>query len=148
MPNNADLMYKYTEKEVEVFDKSIDTLGIKLTSTLAFGGVLIKFASDLSSSYLKTAILIFIAIAIISAFVGLFPRDRGDVVRAYAFEGERADWWYGCSSEEFQLTMIRQWIIHIEKLEELLDFRAFWLKFSQASLCLATLILVFGWFVN
>jgi hypothetical protein len=131
-------------KEVESIDKSIDTLGIKLTSTLAFGGVLIKFAADLSSSYVKTAIFVFIAVAIIAAFVGLFPRDRGVVVRAYAFEGERADWWYGCSAEEFQLTMIRQWIIHVEKLEKLLDFRALWLKISQGSLCLAALLFAFG----
>ncbi len=144
MSNNADLMYKYTEKEVESFDKSIDTLGVKLTSVLAFGGVLMKFTSDLPSSYLKTAIAIFIAAAIISAFVGLFPRDRGIAVRAYAFEGERADWWYGCSTEEFQLTIIRQWIIHVEKLEELLDFRASWLKISQGCLCLAALLFAFG----
>ena len=143
MSNNADLMYKYTEKEVESFDKSIDTLGNKLTSVLGFSGVLMKFAADLSNSYLKTAILIFIAAAIISAFVGLFPRDRGIAIRAYAFEGEKADWYYSCSPDEFQLKIIRQWIIHIEKLEELLDFRALWLKVSQGSLCLALLLFAF-----
>jgi hypothetical protein len=142
MSNNADLMYKYAEKEVESFDKSIDTLTSKLTSILAFSGVMMKFAADLSNSYLRIAIMIFIAVAIISAFVGLFPQDRGCVVRSHAFMGEDHTWYNG-PADEFQLRIIQQWVIHVDLLEKLLDFRAFWFKIALSSLSIAALLFAF-----
>jgi hypothetical protein len=142
MSNNAELMYKYAEKEVESFDKSIDTLTSKLTSILAFSGIMMKFAADLSSSYLKIAIMIFIAVAIISAFVGLFPQDRGCTVRCHAFMGDDHTWYNG-PAEEFQLRIIQQWVIHIALLEKLLDRRAFWFKIALTSLSVAALLFAF-----
>lgn len=139
MSNNAELMYKYAEKEVESFDKSIDTITSKLTSILAFSGVMMKFASDLCGSQIKIAVTSFVAIAIVSAIIGLFPKDRGEAIRCHAFMGNDHTWYNG-PAEEFQLRIIQQWVIHISKLEELLDFRAFWFKISLTSLSVAALL--------
>ena len=135
-------MYKYSEKEVEGFDKSIDTITSKLTSILAFSGVMMKFAADLSASYLKIAITLFISAAIISAFIGLLPQDRGSTLRCHYFMGEDHTW-YNSPPEEFQLRIIQQWVKHIEKLEELLDFRAFWFKIALSSLSISALLFAF-----
>lgn len=143
MSNNADLMYKYADKEVESFNKSIDTITTKLTSVLAFSGVLMKFVGDLSSGYLRLGIALFVAVAIVSALIGLFPQDRGCAIRSHAFMGDDHTWYNG-PAEEFQLRIIQQWVIHIKLLEELLDFRAFWFKIALTSLSIAALLFAFG----
>lgn len=144
MTNNADLIYKYTEKEVENFNKSIDIVTGKLTTSLGFAGVVIKFVSDLESGWIKIALTTFVVASILAAFVGLFPKDRGDTLRCKAFFGDKADWWFGSPSEEVQMTIANQWVDHVRLLGNLLDFRTICLKISHGCLVVAALLFAFG----
>ena len=143
MANNADLIYKYTEKEVDNFNKSIDTVTGKLTTSLGFAGVVIKFVGDVDSGWIKISLTAFVVASILVAFVGLFPKDRGDALRCKAFFGDKADWWFGSPSEEVQMSIANQWVEHVRLLENLLNFRTICLKVSHACLVVAALLFAF-----
>jgi hypothetical protein len=79
--NNAKLAYEHTKQAWIIANASYDVITTKLTTLLAFSGVLIKFAADLSETswlvYVKIGICVILIMAIASCCAGLIPRGTG-----------------------------------------------------------------------
>jgi hypothetical protein len=133
--NNLSMIYSYTEKEIDNFNKSIDNLSTKLTATLGFSGVLLKFGSDIPNDNHHFLLRCMISILLFSSIgccaSGLLARDAGKVVRAKFMLEDR---YYCLTQEDFKLTVLRQWHEHIEDLEKLLRFRRNYLNVAIISL--------------
>uniref|UniRef100_B8HMZ0 Uncharacterized protein n=1 Tax=Cyanothece sp. (strain PCC 7425 / ATCC 29141) TaxID=395961 RepID=B8HMZ0_CYAP4 len=134
MHNNVILIYQYTEKEIEGFNKSIDNLVSKLTAALGFSGVALKLIADLPNDgthfwiRLLSGILLFLSIG--SCVAGLWAQDSGAVIRAKALLRKEYPIYYSMTEEQYRLCIIRQWHEHIKSLEDLLDKRRRYLNIS------------------
>ncbi|HEY9299179.1 MAG TPA: hypothetical protein VIQ31_23045 [Phormidium sp.] len=136
--SNAEEIYKYTEKEVEGFNKSLDALTSKLISTLGFSGIFLKFVTDLAADEKHPFWIILIsslalALGVGCCIAGLYARDAGCIIRARTLDDA---WWYNATEEEYRFRIIRQWYTHIDNLENVLDIR-------RSCLNLALLLIAF-----
>jgi hypothetical protein len=144
--NNAEEIYKYTEKEVEGFNKSLDALTSKLISTLGFSGIFLKFVTDIATDEKHPFWLVFIssfalAIGVGCCISGLYARDSGSIIRSRALDDA---WWYNATEEEYRFRIIRQWYKHIESLEKLLDTRRVFLNIALGLIALVALLFAFN----
>lgn len=140
--NNAEEIYKYTEKEVEGFNQSLNQLTTKLISTLGFSGILLKFVTDIATDKKHPFWLVFLssfalAIGVGCCIAGLYPRNSGSTIRARALDDA---WWYNATEEEYRFRIIRQWYKHIESLEKLLDTRKMYLNIALGLIAFVALL--------
>ena len=125
---NIEEIYTYTEKRIEAINKNIDGLGSKLTSTLGFSGVLLKFVSDMATNEKHVYPFWFVSISSITLLIGigfctsgLYARDAGCIVDPKALLED--SWWYSATDELLKLRIVRQWHKNIDSLDNLLDHR-------------------------
>lgn len=122
--NNATFAYEYTQKTLEKVNKSLDNIATKLIATLAFSGVILKFAETLSDAgwliWLKVCVCIFSSLSIISCGLGLTPYSAGKVVDPESFLDPEI---YRLTDEECKVFTMRQALKGITELDDLLAMR-------------------------
>lgn len=135
--NNSKLIYEHTEKSIEKINKSIDIVTSKLTSSLGFSGVLLKFASDMPSKgglfSLKVCVTVFLLGAVGFCACGLYPKAGGHSLTSRYLREEL----YYCPEDEIRLQIIDQRLKSIDSLEDLAKSRRSYLNFAVLSLMLA-----------
>lgn len=139
--NNIDIIYKYTEGYLKDINKSIDNITTKLTSTLAFSGVILKFVDDMPSNsnewIFKVGTTLCLIITIGCCVAGLYPKDAGEVIDpTYLLEAEQ----YRAEDEIIKLQIVRQWNKGIPGLKDLLEKRASCFSLAIGFLTTASLI--------
>jgi len=135
--NNSKLIYEHAEKSTEKINKSIDIITSKLTSSLGFSGVLLKFASDMPSSgglfSLKVCVTLCLLSAVGSCGCGLYPKAGGKpLTTRYLRENL-----YYCPEDEVRLQIIDQKLKSIDDLEGVAKFRRVYLNYAVLFLMLA-----------
>lgn len=135
--NNSKLIYEHAEKSIEKINKSIDIVTSKLTTSLGFSGVLLKFASDMPSSgglfSLKVCVTVFLLGAVGFCGCGLYPKAGG---RSLTTRYLRENLYY-YPEDEIRLQIIDQRLKSIDDLEDLAASRRFCLNYAVLSLVLA-----------
>jgi len=135
--DNSKLIYEHAEKSVEKINKSIDVVTTKLTTSLGFSGVLLKFAADMPSSgylfSLKVCVAAFLLLAICFCGCGLYPKAAGDSLTTRYL---REDLYY-YPDEEIRRRVIDQKLKSIDELKEVAEFRIAYLNSAILSLMLA-----------
>lgn len=140
--DNSKLIYEHAEKSIEKINKSIDNVTSKLTTSLGFSGVLLKFASDMPNDKwlfsLKICVTVLLLGAIIFCGCGLYPSPGGTrLTTRYLRENL-----YCYPEEEFRRQVIDQSLKSIDILNELAARRRSYL--NLAILCLMLAACFFG----
>jgi hypothetical protein len=82
--NNAKIAYEYTKVIWDRINSSYDVVTTKLTTSLGFSGLLLRFAADLSDSSwlirIKIGVCILLTGAVIFCGIGLYPIGTGEDV--------------------------------------------------------------------
>lgn len=124
--NNAKLAYEYTESYWKTISASVDVVTTKLTATLGFSGLLLKFTADLSNQglylRLKISACVLLILAIVICGIGLAPKGSGKNLVQPDDLLETAEW-YRETDELCRLYIARGWSKAIKKLEETRTFR-------------------------
>lgn len=127
---NIKLTYEYTLNSIKAASESVDKLNTKLTVTLTFSGILIKFGQDLPSystsiqchtveypcitcSVLQLIAYALIVAAIVISLLGLLPTEAGKIVLPKQL---LKDEWNKIEEEKYMIGLIR----YLER-ETLLD---------------------------
>jgi hypothetical protein len=141
--NTLDLIYKYTENEVAGWDKSIGTIATKLSTTLAFSGVMLKFVYDIDSDgygfTLKALMSFTLLFSIGCCASGIRAKERGKAILSRVMLEDR---YLLLSEKDLKTTIIRQWHAHIEAMKEVAQERASYLNRAIAGLVLCGVMFV------
>jgi hypothetical protein len=142
--NNAKLAYEYTKVIWDRINSSYDVVTTKLTTSLGFSGLLLRFAADLSDSswliHIKIGICILLTGAVIFCGIELYPIGTGeDVVEPDTYLEDKAGEIYGLSEEESYLYIARGLSYSTKKIEENRRFRVKCLSFVTCFLGIAVM---------
>ncbi len=110
--NNSKLAYEYTKVIWDRINSSYDVVTTKLTTSLGFSGLLLRFAADLSDSswliYIKIGVCILLTGTVICCGIGLYPIGTGeDAVEPDTYLQDKTGEIYGLSEEESYLYIAR-----------------------------------------
>lgn len=135
--DNSKLIYEYAEKTIEKLNKTKENIGVKLSSSLGFSGVLLKFVGDMNGhGYLfsfKTCITLLLLAAIGFCGRGLYPLSTGRDVETWYMRKE----WYYFPEEEFRRQIIDHRLNVIKELGDLAESRQTYLNYAITCLMLA-----------
>lgn len=138
--DNSKLIYEHAEKSVEKINKSIDNITSKLTTSLGFSGVLLKFASDMPSDGVLFSFKICVTLLLLAAICfcgcGLRPKGAGESLTTRYLREKL----YCYPEEEVRRRVIDQKLISIDALNELAKFRRDFLNCAILSLMLAAVV--------
>jgi hypothetical protein len=137
--NNAKLAYEYTKVIWDRVNSSYDVVTTKLTTSLGFSGLLLRFAADLSDlSWLirvKIGVCIFLTGALIFCGMGLYPLGTGeDAVAPNTYLEDITGEIYGQTEESSYIYIARGLSSSIKKIEENRAFRVKCLGFATCFL--------------
>ncbi|ACB50494.1 hypothetical protein cce_1144 [Crocosphaera subtropica ATCC 51142] len=125
---NTDLIYSYTEEFLKLQRESLNRLDTKMSVFLAFTGVLVRFASDLSEkvtiedfacySCLLLQIITYIALgsSALILCLGLTTKLSGTVISPKALMKDR---WYFADKNDISDYIISGWVQAEEEYEKL-----------------------------
>ncbi len=125
---NTDLIYSYTEESLKLQLESLNRLNTKMSAFLAFTGVLVRFASDLSEkviiedftcySCLLLQMITYIALgsSALILCLGLTTTLRRNVISSKALMKDR---WYFADKNDISDYIISGWIQAEEEYEKL-----------------------------
>lgn len=136
--DNSKLIYEHAEKCVDKINKSIDNITTKLTTSIGFSGVLLKFASDMPSGgysfFFKICVTLLLMGAIGFCACGLYPKQAGDSLTTRYLREEL----YYYPDEEIRRLIIDQKLRSIDQLNDLAKFRRTYLNCAISCLMIAT----------
>jgi hypothetical protein len=139
--NNAEFIYKYTEKAVERVSKNIEMVTDKITKVLAFSGILLKFAWDMPSDHCLFSAKFIVLLSLIGAIgccaAGLWSKSAGAISLKPEYLLEEG---YGLTSEVIHVMIARSWIERMPELKGLLHDRIQYLNFASGLLVLAGVV--------
>jgi hypothetical protein len=142
--NNAKLAYEYTKVIWDRINSSYDVVTTKLTTSLGFSGLLLRFAADLSDSswliYIKIGVCILLTGAVICCGIGLYPIGTGeDAVEPDTYLQDKTGKIYGLSEEESYLYIARGLSDSTKKIEKNRRFRVTCFSFATCFLGIAVI---------
>lgn len=142
--NNAKLAYEYTKVIWDRINSSYDTVTTKLTTSLGFSGLLLRFAADLSDSswliYIKVGICIFSTGSVLFCGIGLYPRGTGaDAVEPDTYLEDEKGNIYGQSEESSYIYIAKGLSLSIKNIEANRAFRVKCLSIATCFLGIAVL---------
>lgn len=144
-PNNSELIYEYTKDRLKDVNRSIDVITGKLTAVLGFSSVLLKFASDIPNEGIQFTFKLLIASCLVLSVgfcgSGLLPKDSGE---GDYLPGTLLDKHYGESDETMRVMITRQWIISIQNLKNLRDYRLRYLNYAIYMVILSAVLFGFN----
>jgi hypothetical protein len=145
--NNAKLAYEYTKVIWDKSNSSYDIVTTKLTTSLGFSGLLLRFAADLSDLswliYVKAGICFILTGAVLLCGIGLYPLGTGgDVVEPDTYLEDKEGSIYGLSEEESYLYIARGLSYSIKRIDKNRFFRV--KLFNLVLQCLGIVVLGFS----
>jgi hypothetical protein len=130
---NVKLIYDYTESLHKSTSDNLDVLNTRFGVAIAYGGVLLRFAMDLSGQsitvripewglnlecpmclWLKLGVLILATASICASVLGLFSKSSGKLVHPKRLMQN----WYRKSEERCRCHIINTWIESIDQLRK------------------------------
>jgi hypothetical protein len=141
--SNENFEFGIAENEVAGWDKSIGTIATKLSTTLAFSGVMLKFVYDIDSDgygfTLKALMSFTLLFSIGCCASGIRAKERGKAILSRVMLEDR---YLLLSEKDLKTTIIRQWHAHIEAMKEVAQERASYLNRAIAGLVLCGVMFV------
>jgi hypothetical protein len=142
--NNSKLAYEYTKVIWDRTNSSYDVVTTKLTTSLGFSGLLLRFAADLSDSswliHIKLGICVLLTGAVIFCGIGLHPIGTGeDVVEPDTYLEDETEEIYSLPEESSYLYIARGLSKSIKNIEKNRHFRVKCLSFVTYFLGIAVI---------
>jgi hypothetical protein len=145
--DNTDLIYQYIEKRSDSCRESYDELTKKLTSALAFSGVLLKFVADISEGQYQFIFQISICTALLASIGccirGLLAIAAGAVVPARSLLEN--PYYSEMPEQELKMEIAKQWVENIDALTKVVGEKSSWL--NNAIYCFTTAAAIFSAYI-